>query len=156
MRTFCAGRIPMRLPAVLVFLSSVLLACATQPNAAPEADIIATLESFYAAMKAGDAPKAMALIAPDAVFVESGRLETRAEYEKNHLPADIDFERQVSGQRGQWQVRTEGDTAWAIATTQFDGTFDGGPVSFTSAQLAVLTLAEGRWVIRSVHWSSRR
>jgi hypothetical protein len=31
----------------------------------------------------------MTLIAPDAVFVESGRLETRDEYEKNHLPADI-------------------------------------------------------------------
>jgi hypothetical protein len=39
-----------------------------------------TLESFYSAMKAGDATKAMTFIAPDAVFVESGRLETRAEY----------------------------------------------------------------------------
>ena len=38
----------------------------------------------------------MSVIAPDAMFVESGKLETRAEYEMNHLPVDIDFEKQVT------------------------------------------------------------
>lgn len=98
----------------------------------------------------------MAYIAPDAVFLESGRLETRAEYEKNHLPGDTNFERQVTGKRGPVQVTVEGDTAWLIATTDYDGTYDGQPVKFISAQLAVLTRTDGRWLIRSIHWSSRR
>ena len=130
-----------------------LAACTTSPN---EQDVVAVMESFYGAMKTGDQAAAMRHIADDAVFVESGRLETRAEYEANHLPADIDFERQVTGKRSPWQVKFSGDTAWAIATTEFDGTFDGAPVNFVSAQLAVLTRADGAWRIRSIHWSSRR
>ena len=36
------------------------------------------MTSFYGAMKTGDTAAAMRLIAPDAVFLESGKLETRA------------------------------------------------------------------------------
>jgi ketosteroid isomerase-like protein len=55
------------------------------------------------------------------------------------------------------QVTIDGNTAWVIATTEYQGVFDGGPVDFISAQLAVLTRgADKRWLIRSVHWSSRR
>jgi ketosteroid isomerase-like protein len=115
-----------------------------------------TLESFYAAMKNAENATAMALIAEDAVFVESGRLETREQYEKNHLPSDISFEKQVTGKRGEWDIKIKDDTAWAITTTEYDGIFDGGPVNFTSAQLAVLTRDTDKWMIRSIHWSSRR
>jgi len=114
------------------------------------------MEAFYGAMKTGDKAAAMQNIAPDAVFLESGKLETRAEYESSHLPADIEFERQVTGKRSPWQVKFDGDTAWGIATTEFNGTFDGSPVNFVSAQLAVLTRVNGNWQIRSIHWSSRR
>jgi ketosteroid isomerase-like protein len=108
-------------------------------------------------MKKGDTAAAMALIAPDALFVESGRLETRAEYETNHLPADINFERQVTGKRGPLRITFKGDAAWVIASTDFEGTFDGSDVNFVSTQLAVLTREDdGRWLIRSIHWSSRR
>jgi ketosteroid isomerase-like protein len=129
-------------------------ACAPAPP--NERDVTMVLESFYGAMKAGDTAAAMALIAPDAQFVESGRLETRDEYEKNHLPADIQFEKQVNGVRGPMRVTFQGDTAWVIGTTDFEGTFDGTPVNFVSAQLAVLTRETGDWRIRSIHWSSRR
>lgn len=141
-------------------LSSVLavlvIAAGCGPAPASPADVEATMESFYAAMGRGDAAGAMALIAPDAVFVESGRLETRAQYEESHLPADIAFEKQVKGKRDTWQITIEGDTAWAIAETEFDGTFDGAPLHFFSSQLAVLTREDEGWRIRSVHWSSRR
>jgi ketosteroid isomerase-like protein len=129
--------------------------CTAAPDPNADAEVTAALESFYAAMKRADTAGAMALIAPDAMFVEGGRLETRAEYEANHLPADIGFEKQVTGKRGPWRVTIEGDTAWAIATTEYEGTFDGRDVNFISAQLAVLTQTDGRWLIRSVHWSSR-
>jgi ketosteroid isomerase-like protein len=137
----------------LLVMTSCLTACSSPPR---EADVTSALESFYAAMKTGDTAAAMRLIAPDAVFIESGRLETRAEYESNHLPSDINFERQVTGKRGPMKVTFTGDAAWVIVTTDYDGTFDGSPVSFTSAQLAVLTRDTGEWLIRSIHWSSRR
>ena len=146
-----------RRSAVIRFgLAVCLLQAACAPAPPDEAGVTAALEAFYAAMKTGDTAAAMRQIAPDAVFVESGKLETRAEYEANHLPADIGFEKQVSGKRGAWQVKFEDDAAWAIATTEYDGTFDGRPVSFVSAQLAVLTRADGTWRIRSIHWSSRQ
>ena len=115
----------------------------------------ATVESFYAAIKKGDAAAAMSLIAPDAVFLESGKLETRAEYESNHLPADIEFESQVNGKRRPMQVTFSGDAAWVIALTDYAGTFEGDPVDFISAQLVVLTRDAGAWRIRTIHWSSR-
>jgi ketosteroid isomerase-like protein len=139
---------------LMALLSGLTAGCA--PPAASEDAVIAPLTAFYAAMKTGDKAAAMRPIAADAVFVESGKLETRAEYEANHLPADIQFESQVTGKRSPWQVKTQGDTAWVIATTEYDGTFDGAPVNFVSAQLAVLTRTNGDWQIRSIHWSSRR
>jgi ketosteroid isomerase-like protein len=147
----------MRRPSLLAPLAVALLLTACSEAPPREADVTAVLESFYGAMGRGDAAAAMNLIAPDAVFVESGRLETRAEYEANHLPADIDFERQVKGQRGPMKVTFEDDAAWVIVTTEYDGTFNGAPMSFTSAQLAVLTRDQSaQWRIRSIHWSSRR
>jgi ketosteroid isomerase-like protein len=141
--------------ALVAALATGLSACG-QPTAEAQAEVRNTLESFYAAMKNADNAGAMSNIADDAVFVESGRLETRDEYEKNHLPADISFEKQVSGKRGEWKITIKDDTAWAIALTDYDGIFDGAPVAFTSGQLAVLSRDAGAWKIRSIHWSSRR
>jgi ketosteroid isomerase-like protein len=138
----------------LVALS--LSACASQPDTAKdEADVTAALDTFYGAMKTGDAAKAMSMIAQDAQFIESGRLETRDEYEKNHLPLDIGFEKQVSGKRSPPRIRINGDTAWVIAQTEFVGTFEGRDLAFVSRQLAVLTREEAGWRIQSIHWSSQ-
>lgn len=144
----------------LVFVAAALAAlslsaCATAPDTAKdEADVAAALDTFYGAMKTGDAARAMSMIAPDAQFVESGRLETRDEYEKNHLPLDINFEKQVSGKRGPLRIRIKDDTAWVIASTEFVGTFDGRDLAFVSRQLAVLTREAEGWRIQSIHWSS--
>ena len=137
---------------VTAFTALSLAGCTKNTD---DVDVRATLEAFYGAMKSGDTAVAMAQIAEDAQFVESGRLETRAEYEKNHLPNDIAFEKQVTGKRSPFHVTVNGDTAWVIASTDFDGTFDGSEVSFTSAQLAVLSRESEGWRIRSIHWSSR-
>ncbi len=143
-----------RLYTALATVVLLLGGCAAAP--ANESDVTAVLESFYGAMKTGDKVAAMRVLAPDAVFLESGKLETRAEYEANHLPADIEFESQVTGKRAPWRVTIKGDTAWVITTTEYEGTFDGSPVDFVSAQLAVLSRDDGQWSIRSIHWSSRR
>ena len=142
--------------ACALFIAALITLPGCAQPANDEAGVRAAFESFYGAMKTGDTAAAMAVVADDAVFVEGGRLETRDEYEKNHLPADIGFEKQVSGKRGPLKITFQGDTAWVIATTDYDGTFDGAPVSFTSAQLAILSRESGSWRIRSIHWSSRR
>ena len=143
-----------RILRALIAGALLLPACTAAPPPNP-AEVTAAVESFYAAIKKGDPAAAMSLIAPDAVFVESGKLETRAEYEMNHLPADIEFESQVNGKRRPMQVKFNGDTAWVIALTEYAGTFEGDPVDFISAQLVVLTRDAGAWHIRSIHWSSR-
>ncbi len=131
-------------------------ACAAASSPEDTAGVTAAVESFYGAMKTGDRAAAMRNIAPEAMFVEGGRLETREQYESSHLPADIDFERAVSGRRSPLDIRFNGNTAWVIATTEYEGTFENAPVHFISAQLMVLTRTDGPWLIRSVHWSSRR
>ncbi|HET9566721.1 MAG TPA: nuclear transport factor 2 family protein [Vicinamibacterales bacterium] len=140
-----------------VLIAAVALSsCSSSAPPPNESDVTSVIEAFYGAMKKGDAAGAMTVIAPDAVFLESGKLETRAEYEMNHLPSDIEFESQVSGKRGPMRVTFDGNTAWVIAMTDYDGKFQGDPVSFVSAQLVVLTRDSGKWMIRSIHWSSRR
>ncbi len=141
--------------AALIALLLWLPACAPAPAVHTEAEVASVLESFYGAIKRGDATAAMSVIAPDAMFVESGTLETRAECQKNHLPLDIDFERQITGKRGPLRVTFAGDTAWIIATTEYNGKIEGGSVAFASSQLMVLTKDADAWKIRSIHWSSR-
>jgi len=132
-----------------------LPACGSSAPRHSDADVAAVLESFYGAIKRGEPKAAMSVIAPDAMFVESGKLETRAQYEMNHLPADIDFEKQVTGKRDPLRITFKDDAAWVIATTTYDGKFEGAPVQFVSAQLMVLTKDADAWKIRSIHWSSR-
>jgi ketosteroid isomerase-like protein len=137
----------------------LMVVCLGAPTAAAQDDragVTATFEAFYAGMKKGDAAAVMRAVAPDAIFLEGGRQETRAEYESGHLPADIEFERAVSGKRGPLTVNVVGDAAWVVALTDYEGTFGGKPVSFVSAQLMVLTRTKGPWLIRSVHWSALR
>jgi len=139
--------------AALLAMLVWLPACgSTAPQHSP-ADVAAVLESFYGAIKRGDPTAAMSVIAHDALFLESG--ETREQYEKDHLPADIDFEKQVTGKRDPLRITFKDDAAWVIATTTYDGKFEGAPVQFVSAQLMVLSKDADAWKIRSIHWSSR-
>jgi ketosteroid isomerase-like protein len=135
---------------LVAVLAVAFSACAsTRSTATDEADVKAAIESFYAAVKKGDPKAAMAMIAPDGMFVESGRLETRQQYEENHLPLDIDFEKDNTGKRRPWRITINGDTAWGIASTEYEA------AGFVSTQLAVVTRGEdGKWLIRSIHWSS--
>jgi hypothetical protein len=143
------------LRSVLVIVLAVGLDACTQKRdtATDEADVKAAIESFYAAMKKGDPKTAKAMLAPDAEFVETGRRETRQQKQESHLPADIEFEKDNTGTRGPWTIKVNGDTAWGIAST----TYDAATPPFVSTQLAVVTRGEdGKWLIRSIHWSSMR
>jgi ketosteroid isomerase-like protein len=130
---------------------------AAQP-AAPagdEAGVLEAVRSFHGALTAGDTAKAMSLVADDAVFLEAGGVETRAQYEKDHLPADIAFEKGVTIKRTPIRVTVAGDTAWAWSTSEMVGTFQGRAIDSLGGELMVLTRTPAGWRIRAVHWSGR-
>jgi ketosteroid isomerase-like protein len=122
---------------------------------ADEAAVRAIVTRFHNAVTAGDGAAAMAVVGSDAVFLEAGGVETRAEYEKNHLPADIDFEKSVPMKRGALRIVVSGDAAWATCLTELKGTFQGRAIDSIGTEMMVLSRAAGGWQIRAVSWSSR-
>lgn len=127
-------------------------------HAAPgdSAAVAAIVVKFHGALVAADSAAALALLADDAVILEGGGVETRAEYRSHHLPADIRFEQSVKIARGPIHVRIRGDVAWAASTSQATGEMSGRPVNSRSAELMVLVRSEGGWKIAAIHWSSQR
>lgn len=125
--------------------------------AAPDsAAIVAAADAFHAALAAGDSLAALGLLADDAVVLEGGELETRAQYAAHHLAADIAFTRAVGGTRAVTGVRQAGDAAWLWAATANKGTWNGRDIDSLGAELLVLARDGDRWRIRAIHWSSRR
>ena len=112
--------------------------------------------SFHAAVAAGDRAAALALLAADAIVIENGKVESRADYAAQHLAADIDFARQVKVERNKPRTVIEGHAAWVSSVSTVKGEFRGRPVNLVSAELMVLALHQGRWLIRAIHWSSSR
>lgn len=127
----------------------------TQQSSEAE-EVAASVERFHAALASGDAKAAMNLLAPDAVILESGDAESRAEYEREHLPEDIKFAQAVHNVRSDIHVEINGNTAWLTGHSKSQGTFEGKPVNSTGVELAVLTRTHDGWRIRAIHWSSRK
>lgn len=143
----------MRLAALLALaLVSAPLAARADTPAGPGAAV----EAFHAALRAGDAAAAEALLAPDAIVLEQGHSETRAEYLSDHLPADIAFSRSAFEQRGPASVVVAGDVAWVSASTRVETEAEGKPVRARGAELIVLSRGGDGWRIRAIHWSSHR
>ena len=120
------------------------------------ADVAAVVRRYHAALASGDSATALALLAPDAVILESGGAEDVAEYRSHHLPADIEFARAVEESRTAVRVMVRGDLAWAAGTSTAKGQFRGRAVNSTGAELMVLVRTPGGWRIAAIHWSSRR
>jgi ketosteroid isomerase-like protein len=136
----------------------LLAACALfgSPSAAAgdvrePAEVVA---AFHAALAAGDAAAAEALLAPDAIVLESGHVETRGEYVSGHLAADIAFARAVRSERSDVRVAQQGDVAWVSASSRAQGSFRGRAVRSQGAELVVLARGAEGWRIRAIHWSS--
>lgn len=141
--------------AIAFILSIVFLTTPAMAQSAAEEAVLAAVRGFHGAISAGDATRAMSLVADDVVFLEAGGVETRAQYEKDHLPADIAFEKGVKITRTPIRVLVAGDAAWAWSTSEMVGTFQGRPVDSLGAELMVLTRTPGGWRIRAIHWSGR-
>jgi ketosteroid isomerase-like protein len=113
-----------------------------------------TVEQFHRAIVAGDTVGAAALLDPEAIILESGDLERKAEYLRNHLPADIAFARAVRSTRRVVTVTRQGDVAWVSSTSRATGTFEKRRVDSDGAELMVLRRSAQGWRISAIHWSS--
>lgn len=145
----------MRASMFALVLSYLAVAPLAGQAGADAAAVTAVVNAFHAGIRSGDRAAVMQLIADDALFFEAGGVETRAEYEKNHLPADIEFEKAVATGRSPIRVVVNGNSAWASSTSEFVGAFQGRPVDSLGAELMVLSREAEGWRIRAVHWSGR-
>lgn len=135
------------IPAKAVFVSRAQSATAAA---------IATSTHFYDLLRRGDSAGAAQLLAPNATVLESGDLETRAEYLAHHIGADIEFAKAVPSKRTIRQVVRQGNVIWLAATSTSSGQFENRPIDSRGAELMVLSKLESGWRIRAIHWSSHR
>jgi len=141
------GLVLLSIPAKAVFVS--------RPQAGT-AEAIATATRFYDLLGRGDSAAAARLLAPDAVVLESGDLETRAEYLADHIGADIEFAKAVPSKRTIRQAVRLGSVVWLATTSTSTGTFENRPIDSSGAELMVLSKSESGWRIRAIHWSSHK
>jgi ketosteroid isomerase-like protein len=120
------------------------------------AQVAALVADFHGALEAADSTKALSLLSPDAVIVESGSVESLADYRAHHLPADIAFARAIKAQRAGRAVTISGDVAYSVATSTTKGTFNERAVHTLGAELIVARRVDGAWRIAAIHWSSKR
>lgn len=146
----------------VVLLSSVVhgahvpLAPPIPVQATDSALVAAVVTAFHDALRSGDSVTAIALLAPDAVVLESGGSETLEEYRAAHLPADIAFSRATTRDSAPIGVMVRGEVAWAWSVSRTHGEFRGRQIDSDGAELMVLVRADGHWRIAAIHWSSRR
>ncbi len=140
------------------FLLSVLLCLlpATAFAQADSAQVVAVIEQFHAALAAGDSAAAMALLAPDAVIIEGGWVETRKGYGAGHLTADMAFLAGMTTEIVSRTVTLAGDVAWVSTVSHTDGDYNGRTINSRGAELMILGRGDGGWLIRAIHWSSGR
>jgi len=136
-----------------------LLLCLVPATASAQADsayVVAVIEQFRAALAGGDSAGAMALLAPDAVVLEGGWVETREDYAAGHLTADMAFLAGMTTKIVSRTVTLAGEVAWVSTVSHTDGDYDGRAISNRVAELMILGRGDGGWLIRAIHWSSGR
>ncbi len=131
------------------------IAPAQSESAAPDsAAITSVVQGFADALQKGDAAAAMERLASDALIIESGSQQTRAEYEQKHLHEDMAMLKVLPMTRSDLLIKQEGSAAWATSLYRINGTFEGREINSQGAELMVLTKTAAGWKIRAIHWSN--
>lgn len=148
----------LRLGALVVSLSvfSPTFRLHAQPSRADSSAVSTAVAQFHDALTAGDSVRAVAMLASDALVLEGGAIETRAEYLSHHLGADMAASRDSKGTRTVVQVRVTGDAAYVVSRTVTPPTGEEGSTGAQMAELMVLERTTAGWKIQAIHWSSRR
>ncbi|MCC6433285.1 MAG: nuclear transport factor 2 family protein [Gemmatimonadaceae bacterium] len=143
----------------LAFSLGVLFPTSPLRAQAARADSLAVTTAvarFHDALTAGDSVRAVAMLASDALVLESGAIETRAEYLSHHLGADMEASKDSKVTRTVVHVRVAGDAAYVVSRTVTPPTGDEGSTGSQMAELMVLERTTTGWKIQAIHWSSRR
>ena len=151
-------RLMLTVAAFVAFAGATLSAQTHDPSHHPSdsADAVAALQRFHAALEKGDSAAALALLTPDVTILESGAIETLAEYRSHHIAADIEYAKAVPSQRTVKTVNVAGGVAWVASTSITQGQNGGRAVNSAGAELIVLKKVGADWMISAIHWSSRR
>lgn len=145
----CAASIPLG----VCLLASPLSAQATRADSSA---VVTAVEQFHAALSARDSVTAVSLLASDVMVLESGVIESRADYVGHHLAADMKAGPGAKRTRAVLRVTLLGDAAYVVTRTTTPATNADGSNRSEMAELMVLSRTASRWTIRAVHWSSRR
>lgn len=140
-----------------LFLACLMVVASAAAAQAPDSvAAVAVVNQYDAALAAGDSAKAVSLLADDLVVLESGSIETRAEYLAHHLGADIKASVGAKGDRAVVRVTVLGDAAYVVTKTVRPPTGAQGSTGSELVELMVLSRTSAGWKIRAIHWSSRR
>lgn len=142
----------------ILFVLTAGSSAGAQAGPSDSASAVAAVEHFRTALVGGDSAAALSMLASDAIILESGDVETRTEYRRHHLPADIEYARAIPGTHTLKSVVVYGDAAWVSSTSITQGRIKDRPVNSAGAELIVLSRRDKQspWQIRAIHWSSRR
>ena len=127
-----------------------------QASKSDSAAAVATVAQFHAALSAADSARAVSLLAADVMVLESGAIQTRAEYLGHHLGADMKASAGSKAERSVVRVSVTGNSAIVVSKSVTPPTGAEGNTGSEMAELMVLSKTSAGWEIRAVHWSSRR
>lgn len=115
----------------------------------------AAVESFHAALAAGDRDRALSWLDTQVVIFESGGAEmSRDEYASHHLESDMAFVGATKTEVIDRQAQAAGDAAWVLSRTHTTGQFRDRAVDVDGVETMVLRRVSGEWRIVHIHWSS--
>ena len=154
MNTRRPGRL-LRVAAGILALG-VLSTATARAQATDSVQVARIVESYHAGEASGDSTAVLALLSDDAVIMEAGGIETKAEFRAHHIAADIAFLRGMRVERSALRVRVRGTAAWVSSTSTMQGESNGRAVNSSGAELMVLTKESTSWKITAIHWSSRQ
>lgn len=111
---------------------------------------------FRAALKAGDATRAAALLSDQVKIYEGGYVESsKSEYQSHHLAADIAFAKATDYAVLKREVSIWGDTAVSTTEGKTTGEYRGRAINSLGTETMVMRRDQGQWRISHIHWSSR-
>lgn len=117
--------------------------------------VLAVVEQFGAALKAGNMESVGAMLADDVLILESGGVErSRKEYLGGHAMHDAVFLKTAHVEVKHRTARLEGPLAWVGTESEMHITKDGKPATILSTETMVLKRSGVDWRIVHIHWSS--
>lgn len=140
----------------LFVLTALVTANVAVAQSADSIAAVAAVERFHGALVASDSARAVSMLADDALVIESGAIQSRAEYLGHHLGADMKASQGGKGVRSVTNVTVVGRMAYVVSKTETPASGAEGSTASALVELMVVSKSIDGWKIRAVHWSSRR